>query len=111
MGQLPSEPTVVLAYSGGLDTSIIVPWLKETYAARVVCVVGDLGQGGDLSLVEEKARLSGADDCYVIDLRESFVEDFIWPTLRAGALYSRKYLLGTAIARPLLARRPVPADK
>jgi argininosuccinate synthase len=101
--------TIVLAYSGGLDTSIIVPWLKENYhGARVICVAADIGQGGaELSGVRAKAIASGADECYVEDLREEFVESFIYPTLRAGAVYNRKYLLGTSIARPLIARRQV----
>lgn len=101
--------TIVLAYSGGLDTSIIVPWLKEHYAgARVICVAADIGQGSDeLSGVRAKALASGADACYVEDLRDEFVEAFIFPTLRAGAIYNRKYLLGTSMARPLIARRQV----
>src|ERR1051325_6538437 len=101
--------TIVLAYSGGLDTSIIVPWLKENYAgARVICVAADIGQGSDeLSGVRAKALASGADACYVEDLREEFVESFVFPTLRAGAIYNRKYLLGTCMARPLIARRQV----
>ena len=98
--------TIVLAYSGGLDTSIIVPWLKEHYEARVVCVAADIGQGGDeLAGVREKALASGADECHIEDLREEYVEQFIWPTLRAGAVYGRKYLLGTSMGRPLIARR------
>jgi argininosuccinate synthase len=101
--------TIVLAYSGGLDTSIIVPWLKENYVgARVICVAADIGQGSDeLAGVRAKAIASGADDCVVEDLREEFVEEFIYPTLRAGAIYNRKYLLGTSMARPLIARRQV----
>ena len=99
--------TIVLAYSGGLDTSIIVPWLREHYDARIVCVAGDIGQGDELAGVREKAIASGADECYVEDLRHEFVSDFIWPTLRAGAIYGRKYLLGTSMGRPLLARRQV----
>src|SRR5215510_12829366 len=101
--------TIVLAYSGGLDTSIIVPWLKENYpGCRVVCVAGDIGQGSDeLAGVRAKALASGADECYVEDLREEFVDSFIFPTLRAGAIYNRKYLLGTSMARPLIARRQV----
>ena len=101
--------TIVLAYSGGLDTSIIVPWLKEHYAgAKVICVAADIGQGSDeLGGVRAKALASGADACYVEDLREEFVESFIFPTLRAGAIYNRKYLLGTSMARPLIARRQV----
>jgi len=98
--------TIALAYSGGLDTSIIVPWLKEHYpGSRVVCVAADVGQGHDeLAGMEDKARASGADDCRVMDVREEFVSDFVFPTLRAGAVYSRTYLLGTAMARPLIAR-------
>lgn len=99
--------TIVLAYSGGLDTSIIVPWLKEHYDASIVCVAGDIGQGDELEGVREKAIASGADECYIEDLRHEFVADFIWPTLRAGAIYGRKYLLGTSMGRPLLARRQV----
>ncbi|HEX7123852.1 MAG TPA: argininosuccinate synthase [Gemmatimonadaceae bacterium] len=100
--------TIVLAYSGGLDTSIIVPWLREHYDAEVVCVAADVGQGeGELEGVREKALASGASECYVEDLRREFVESFIFPTLRAGAIYNRKYLLGTSMARPLIARRQV----
>jgi argininosuccinate synthase len=100
--------TICLAYSGGLDTSIIVPWLKERYDARVICVAANIGQGDhELAGVREKAIASGADDCYVEDLREEYVRDFIFPTLRAGAVYNRKYLLGTATARPLIAKRQV----
>ena len=99
--------TIVLAYSGGLDTSIIVPWLRERYDARVICVAGDVGQGDELEGVRAKALASGAEECYVEDLREEFITDFIWPTLRAGATYGRKYLLGTSMARPLIARRQV----
>ena len=100
--------TIVLAYSGGLDTSVIVPWLKEHYpGARVVCVAADIGQGDELQGVRAKALASGADDCMVEDLKREFVEDFIWPTVLSGAVYGRKYLLGTAMARPLIARRQV----
>src|SRR2546423_6535351 len=99
--------TIALAYSGGLDTSIIVPWLKEHYGARVICVAADIGQGEELDGVRVKAIASGADECYVEDLRQEFVEDFVWPTLRAGAVYGRKYLLGTSMGRPLIARRQV----
>ncbi|MEP7347520.1 MAG: argininosuccinate synthase, partial [Gemmatimonadaceae bacterium] len=98
----------VLAYSGGLDTSIIVPWLREHYDAHVVCVAADVGQGEEeLRGVREKALASGAAECYVEDLRREFVEDFIYPTLRAGAIYNRKYLLGTSMARPIIAKRQV----
>ncbi len=99
--------TIVLAYSGGLDTSIIVPWLKEHYDARVICVAADVGQGDELEGVRAKAIASGADECFVEDLREEFVTDYIWPTLRAGATYGRKYLLGTSMARPLIAKKQV----
>src|ERR671921_438594 len=100
--------TIVLAYSGGLDTSIIVPWLRERYGARVVCVAADIGQGAaELAGVRAKALASGADECFVEDLRREYVESFIWPTLRAGAVYNRKYLLGTSMARPLIAKRQV----
>ena len=99
--------TIALAYSGGLDTSIIVPWLKEHYDARIICVAGDIGQGDELEGVRAKALASGADECFIEDLRQEFVQDFIWPTLRAGAIYGRKYLLGTSMGRPLIARRQV----
>lgn len=97
--------TVVLAYSGGLDTSIIVPWLRETYGAEVVCMAADVGQGEELDGLDAKAKSQGAKTCIVEDLREEFVKEAIWPTLRAGAVYARKYLLGTAIARPIIARK------
>src|SRR4051812_48758720 len=99
--------TIALAYSGGLDTSIIVPWLKEHYDARVICVAADVGQGTELEGVRQKAIASGADECFVEDLREEFITSFVYPTLRAGAIYGRKYLLGTSMARPLIARRQV----
>ncbi len=100
--------TIALAYSGGLDTSIIVPWLKEHYGgARIVCVAADIGQGDELEGVRAKAIASGADECYIEDLRQEFIQDFVWPTLRAGAIYGRKYLLGTSMGRPLIARRQV----
>jgi argininosuccinate synthase len=100
--------TIVLAYSGGLDTSIIVPWLRENYDARVICVAADIGQDREeLRGVRDKAIASGAEECFIEDLRDEFVRDFIFPTLRAGAVYNRKYLLGTAMARPLIAKRQV----
>ena len=103
---------VALAFSGGLDTSVAVPWIKQTYGAEVVCVVVDVGQGGeDLDEIEERARAAGAIACHVVDVRREFVEHFIWPTLRAGAIYGRKYLLGTAMARPLIAREVVRAAR
>lgn len=99
---------VALAYSGGLDTSIIIPWLKENYGCEVIAVCGDIGQGADeLNGLEEKARATGASEVYVSDLREEFVQDYIWPMVRSGAVYEHKYLLGTSIARPLLAKKQV----
>ncbi len=107
MGQL-----VVLAYSGGLDTSAIVPWLKEKYDARVLCYAADVGQGdGELVGLEEKAVRSGAVGCVVEDLRERFVTDFVFPTLKAGAVYARTYLLGTSMARPVIAAGQVAAAR
>ena len=98
---------VVLGYSGGLDTSVIVPWLKENYDAEVICMAGDVGQQGGLEGLKAKAYATGASGFYGEDLRQEFVEGFVWPTLKIGAVYGRKYLLGTAIARPLLAKRQV----
>jgi len=98
---------VVLAYSGGLDTSIIIPWLKENYGYEVICVVGDVGQGEELEHLEEKALKSGASKIYIEDLKEEYVKDFIWPTLKAGAIYEGKYLLGTSTARPVIAKKLV----
>jgi argininosuccinate synthase len=99
---------VALAYSGGLDTSIIIPWLKENYGCEVVAVCGDIGQGGDeLTGLEEKARKTGAAEVHVADMREEFVTDYLWPMVRSGTVYEHKYLLGTSIARPLLAKKQV----
>jgi argininosuccinate synthase len=98
---------VVLAYSGGLDTSIIVPWLKENYGCEVICFTANIGQGEELEGLEEKALASGASKVYIEDLRYEFVTEFIWPVLQSGAVYERKYLLGTSFARPLIARRQV----
>ncbi|EGW39812.1 argininosuccinate synthase [Desulfosporosinus sp. OT] len=98
---------VVLAYSGGLDTSIIIPWLKETYGYDVIAMAADLGQGEELAPLQEKATKSGASKLYIEDLREEFITKFIFPTLKAGAVYEGKYLLGTSFARPLIARRLV----
>lgn len=95
---------VVLAYSGGLDTSIIIPWLKENYGCEVIAVCADVGQGDELNIVEEKAIKSGALKVYIEDLKKPFVEEYIWPTLKAGAVYEGKYLLGTSFARPLIAQ-------
>ena len=97
---------VALAYSGGLDTSIIIPWLKDNYGCEVVAVCGDIGQGGEeLEGLREKALKTGASECYVEDMREEFVSDYLWKLVRSGAVYEHKYLLGTSIARPLLAKR------
>lgn len=98
---------VVLAYSGGLDTSIIIPWLKENYGYEVIAMAADLGQGEELEPLNEKAIKTGASKLYIEDLKKEFVTDFIYPTLKAGAVYEGKYLLGTSFARPLIARRLV----
>lgn len=98
---------VVLAYSGGLDTSIIIPWLKENYGAEVIAFAANIGQGSELDGLEEKAIKTGASKCIIEDLREEFISEFALPVLRAGAIYERKYLLGTSFARPLIARKQV----
>lgn len=99
---------VVLAYSGGLDTSVIIPWLKENYDnCEVIAMCADLGQGDELEPVYEKALKSGASKCYIEDLKQEFAEDFVWPVLKAGAVYEKKYLLGTSFARPLIAKKLV----
>jgi len=99
---------VALAYSGGLDTSVIIPWLKENYGCEVVAVCGDIGQGGDeLTGLEEKARKTGASEVHIEDLREEFVSQYLWKLVRSGGVYEHKYLLGTSIARPLLAKKQV----
>jgi len=99
---------VALAYSGGLDTSVIIPWLKENYQCEVVAVCGDIGQGDDeLVGLEEKALRTGASEVYVEDMREEFVSEYLWRLVRSGGVYEHKYLLGTSIARPLLAKKQV----
>jgi argininosuccinate synthase len=98
---------VVLAYSGGLDTSVILPWLKETYGYDVIAFAAELGQGSELEGVKKKALASGAKKCIVKDLRREFVEDYLWPMLKSGAVYENGYLLGTSIARPLIAKYQV----
>jgi argininosuccinate synthase len=103
----PKVQKAVLAYSGGLDTSIIVPWLREHYGCEVVCYCSDVGQGAELDGLEARARKSGASDVVVEDLRLPFVRDFCFPALRAGAVYEGRYLLGTSLARPLIAARQV----
>ena len=103
----PDIKKCVLAYSGGLDTSVIVPWLKNNYGCEVICFCANLGQEDELPGLEEKAIASGATKCYVEDLRSEFLTDFVFPTMQAGALYERDYLLGTSFARPLIAKRMV----
>lgn len=100
---------IVLAYSGGLDTSAIIPWLKENYGdCEVIAFVADIGQEReDLVGVEEKALRSGASSCYIADLREEFIKDYVYPVLKTGALYEGTYLLGTSMARPLIAKAQV----
>ncbi len=103
---------VVLAYSGGLDTSIIIPWLKENYNnCEVIAVAADVGQGAELSGLEEKAKKTGASKLYILDLKKEFVEDFIFPTMQAGAVYEEDYLLGTSFARPVIAKHIVEIAK
>src|SRR5258708_7503289 len=103
--QAPKPKKVVLAYSGGLDTSIIIPWLRENYGCDVIAMIGDVGQQEDLEAAHKKALATGASSAYVEDLREEFIRDYIWPTLRAGAVYEHTYLLGTSMARPVIAKR------
>ena len=98
---------VVLAYSGGLDTSVIIPWLKENYGCEVIAMAGDLGQGEELEEARDKALATGASKVHVKDLRQEFVRDYLWKLVRTGAVYEGKYLLGTSIARPLLAKHQV----
>ena len=103
---------VVLAYSGGLDTSVIIPWLKENYGdCEVIACCADIGQGDDMQAVHDKALRSGASKCYILDLAQEFLEEYVWPTLKAGAVYEGKYLLGTSFARPLIAKRLVEVAK
>jgi argininosuccinate synthase len=98
---------VVLAYSGGLDTSVILPWIKETYNCEVIAFAAELGQGDELKAIQKKALKTGASRCIISDLRQEFVTDFVWPMLKSGAVYEGKYLLGTSIARPLIAKEQV----
>ncbi len=98
---------VVLAYSGGLDTSIIVKWLIETYGCEVVCVAGDVGQEEELDGLEEKAKKTGASKCYIEDLKEEFVSEYVFKAIKANAIYENRYLLGTSLARPIIAQRQV----
>ena len=98
---------VVLAYSGGLDTSIIIPWLKENYGCEVVAMAADVGQGEELEPLEEKAIKTGASKIYIEDLKDDFVKNYVFPMVKAGAIYEGKYLQGTSIARPVIAKRLV----
>jgi argininosuccinate synthase len=102
---------IVLAYSGGLDTSVILTWLKETYECPVIAYSADLGQGEEIDGIKEKALMTGAEDIIVEDLKEEFVKDYVWPALRANAIYESGYLLGTSLARPLIAMRQVEAAR
>jgi argininosuccinate synthase len=106
-GKSKKGEKVVLAYSGGLDTSVILPWLKETYGYDVIAFAAELGQGDELAGIKRKALASGAVKCVVKDLRKEFVEDYLWPMLKAGAVYEKEYLLGTSAARPLIAKHQV----
>src|SRR5512136_2560221 len=106
MDKLPVNK-VVLAYSGGLDTSVIVPWLRENYGCEVICFAADVGQGEEMSDLPERARASGASKLIVRDLKHEFAQDYVFPMIRSGAVYERKYLLGTSIARPLIAKHQV----
>jgi len=102
-----SVKKVVLAYSGGLDTSVIVSWLRENYHCEVICFTADIGQGEETSDLAERARASGASKLILRDLREEFAREYLWPLIRSGAIYERKYLLGTSVARPLIAKHQV----
>lgn len=102
---------VVLAYSGGLDTSVIIPWLKENYGCEVIAVCADVGQGDELKVVHDKALKSGASKVFIEDLTKDFIENYIFPTLKAGAVYEEKYLLGTSFARPIIAKKLVEIAK
>ncbi|MHC1760348.1 MAG: argininosuccinate synthase [Negativicutes bacterium] len=102
--QKKENKKVVLAYSGGLDTSVIIPWLIENYGYEVIAVCADVGQGDDFEFIKNKALKTGASKVYVEDLREAFITEYIWPTLKAGAIYEGKYLLGTSMARPIIAQ-------
>ncbi|MCM3877757.1 MAG: argininosuccinate synthase, partial [Thermoanaerobaculia bacterium] len=103
----PKVKKVALAYSGGLDTSVIIPWLKENYGCEVVAVAVDVGQAEETSGLEEKARKTGASEFFLIDAKDEFAKDYLFPVLKAGAAYEHDYLLGTATARPLIAKKQV----
>jgi argininosuccinate synthase len=107
MSSSPEVKKAVLAYSGGLDTSIIIPWLRENYGCKVIAMVGDVGQGDDYKALKQKALRSGASRVFVEDLREEFLREYVWKAVQAGAIYEGKYLLGTSLARPVLAKKQV----
>ena len=107
MTDIKSVKKVVLAYSGGLDTSVIIPWLKETFNYDVICCCIDCGQGEELDGLDERAKLSGASKLYIENIVDEFCDDFIVPCVKAGAVYENKYLLGTSMARPAIAKKLV----
>src|SRR5258706_8193407 len=98
---------IVLAYSGGLDTSVMLRWLKEKYQCEIVCYCADVGQGAEMEGLEEKAKATGASKLYIEDLREEFVRDYVWTAVKANALYEGVYLMGTSLARPVIAKRQI----
>src|SRR5271163_3966052 len=98
---------IVLAYSGGLDTSVILSWIKERYDAEIIAFCANVGQEEELKGLEAKAKKTGASECYILDLEEEFARDFIFPMVQAGAVYESQYFLGTSIARPLIAKRMI----
>jgi argininosuccinate synthase len=104
---MADKKKIVLAYSGGLDTTVIIPWLKENYDCSVIAVCADVGQKDDFEAMKKRALSTGADNCIVLDLKKEFVEGFLWPAIKASAVYESRYLLGTSIARPLIARKVV----
>lgn len=108
---MSEKEKVVLAYSGGLDTTTIIPWLKEHYDYDVICCCVNVGQGEELDGLEERALYSGASKLYIEDVVDEFCEDFIMPCVQAGAVYENKYLLGTSMARPLIAKKLVEVDR
>ena len=99
-----SKDKVILAYSGGLDTTVIIPWLKENYDYDVIAVCIDVGQGDDWAKIKDRALKTGASACYVVDARQEYIEEYIWPAVKANCVYEDKYLLGTSTARPLIGK-------
>ncbi|HBG65250.1 MAG TPA: argininosuccinate synthase, partial [Treponema sp.] len=104
MGTSSGKDKVVLAYSGGLDTTVIIPWLKENYDYDVIAVCIDLGQGDDWEAIKSRALATGAAACYVVDAREEYIKDYVWPAVKGGCVYEDEYLLGTSTARPLIGK-------